>query len=385
MVIQCTKALIEKLKLKKSELIPIEKDRDAAQDFYAWHAHYFTINRRKVIVCMNNLTRYTVVLFRPKPKDMASFKERLAEGIRTAFREEGIREEVITAYLERCGNFEFSKTAGRSIVANMNTICDRVEWFADFLDEENVIQERISLVLGTTFMSYGGKYGFPNERLFCELCKMMDVPENDWDKILAVENYQLKIKINLKQYDIWRRVLVPSRCTFQVLHEVIQETFGWFHYHQHEFRIMDDASGMEEGLPLYAYPTKIQIVDGYGFVVEDYLEPDKYEVGYDTDIRLKDIFNRYDKCVYIYDFGDNWEHIITLEKVIKESTNRYPVLMERKGERPPEDVGGEAGFEEYMRVISDKDNPEYESMLQWSEMTRAREKTIEEINRCLKR
>lgn len=187
--------------------------------------------------------------------------------------------------------------------------------------------------------------------MFRELCKMHNLSELEWNRILEVENYQLKIRLDFENFDIWRRVLIPSRCTFQRLHRVIQEIFGWFDYHLHEFRLVG--------------------------------EPDKYEVKLDTKTSLKDVFEDTDTCIYTYDFGDNWEHVITLEKVMKDN-NRFPILLERNGKRPPEDVGGEGGFEEYMRIISDKKHPEYEAMIQWSEITKEKERTIEEINRRMR-
>ena len=380
MYIQCTKALLEKLKIEKSELLPTKSCEDGAAGFYSWHAHFITINRRKVVVCMNNLTRYTIVLYRPKAKDMMELESRIKEGIRTAFGEEGISEVVINEYIEKCGAVEYSKTAGRSMVANLNKICETVQWYADLLDEDTVIQKRLSLSLGKYLVKFDGDYDHPEERLFRELCKMRNLSDSEWDRILEVENYQLKIRLDFENFDIWRRVLIPSSCTFQRLHCVIQETFGWFDYHLHEFRLIGEPEEADHKLPLYAYPIKMRIVDGEDPEVGEYLEPDKYEVKFDTKTSLKDVFKDTDTCIYTYDFGDNWEHVITLEKVI-ENNNRFPVLLERNGERPPEDVGGESGFEEYMRIISDKNHPEHEAMLQWSEITKEKERTIEEINR----
>ena len=117
---------------------------------------------------------------------------------------------------------------------------------------------------------------------------------------------------------------------------------------------------------------------------QEYLEPDQYEVKYDNRTSLREIFSDTERCLYTYDFGDNWEHEILLEKVIKDSHNRFPVLLEREGERPPEDVGGPTGFKEYLRVISDPESPEYESMAAWSEITKAKKRTVEEINRSLR-
>ncbi|WP_295093962.1 plasmid pRiA4b ORF-3 family protein [uncultured Catenibacterium sp.] len=383
MYIQCTKALLDKLKIEKSELLPVESCEEGAEGFYSWHAHFITINRRKAIVCMNNLTRYTIVLYRPKAKDMMELESRIKEGIRTAFCEEGISEVVINEYIETCGVAEYSKTAGRSMVAYLNKICEVVQWYADLLDEDTVIQKRISMSLGKYFVKFDGDYDHPTERLFRALCKMRNLSESEWDRILEVENYQLKIRLNFENFDIWRRVLIPSSCTFQRLHRVIQETFGWFDYHLHEFQLIGELEGADHQLPLYAYPIKLRIVDGEDPEAGEYLEPDKYEVKFDTKTSLEDVFKDTDTCIYTYDFGDNWEHVITLEKVI-ENNNRFPVLLERNGERPPEDVGGESGFEEYMRIISDKNHPQHEAMLQWSEFTKEKERTIEEINRRMK-
>lgn len=382
MYIQCTKALLDKAKIEKDELLPVENCEDGAGGFYSWHAHFITINRRKAIVCMNNLTRYTIVIYRPKAKDILELENRIKEAIRISLQEEGISEEVIDEYIGNCGAIEYSKTAGRSMVANLNKICETVQWYADLLDEDTVIQ-KISLSLGRYLVKFGEDYDYPEERMLRELCKMHNLSELEWNRILEVENYQLKIRLDFENFDIWRRVLIPSRCTFQKLHRVIQETFGWFDYHLHEFRLVGEPEEADHKLPLYAYPIKIRIVDGEDPEVGEYLEPDKYEVKFDTKTSLKDIFQDTDTCIYTYDFGDNWEHVITLEKVMKDN-NRFPILLERKGERPPEDVGGEGGFEEYMRIISDKNHPEYEAMIQWSEITKEKERTVEEISRSMR-
>lgn len=82
------KALLDKAKIEKDELLPVESCEDGAGGFYSWHAHFITINRRKAIVCMNNLTRYTIVIYRPKAKDILELENRVKEAIRTALQEE---------------------------------------------------------------------------------------------------------------------------------------------------------------------------------------------------------------------------------------------------------------------------------------------------------
>lgn len=384
MYLQCTKKMLDKMDMQRIEMLPAGDCDDGAGGFYSWHVNYITVNRRKAIVCMNNLTRYPLVLYRPKAKDITHLEERIKEGIRAAFREEGVPEIVTEEYLRNCGNVIYSKTAGRSLVANLNKTCETVGYYIELMDEESVIQRRISLALGRYIVKFGEEYDYPSERLFRGLCLMKGMPEENWEQILQIENYQLKIKLMLAGHDIWRRILILSRCTFRRLHRVIQETFGWFDYHLHEFTVLDETYIPEEHTPLYAWPIKIRIVDGEDPEAEEYLEPDQYEVKYDNRTSLREIFSDTERCLYTYDFGDNWEHEILLEKVIKDSHNRFPVLLEREGERPPEDVGGPTGFKEYLRVISDPESPEYESMAAWSEITKAKKRTVEEINRSLR-
>lgn len=66
---------------------------------------------------------------------------------------------------------------------------------------------------------------------------------------------------------------------------------------------------------------------------------------------------------YRYDYGDNWQHIIKVEDVIFDYDKNYSFCLEGSGDRPPEDVGGEQGYEEFVEIMS---NPmhqgEYETM-----------------------
>lgn len=51
------------------------------------------------------------------------------------------------------------------------------------------------------------------------------------------------------------------------------------------------------------------------------------------------------KGTFLYDFGDNWEHVILLEKVEpKDPTQTYPQCIVGKRACPPEDCGGVGDF-----------------------------------------
>ena len=55
---------------------------------------------------------------------------------------------------------------------------------------------------------------------------------------------------------------------------------------------------------------------------------------------------------YVYDFGDNWRHTITLEKLVTVTpAQKKPSCIDGARCCPPEDVGGTSGYFEFLRVL----------------------------------
>ena len=71
-----------------------------------------------------------------------------------------------------------------------------------------------------------------------------------------------------------------------------------------------------------------------------------------------------DKLIYVYDFGDSWEHKITLEKIAEESIEK-PNCIAGKGKCPPEDCGGIGGYAYMKHVLVDKSHEEHDTFLEW--------------------
>ncbi|MCH2209599.1 MAG: plasmid pRiA4b ORF-3 family protein [Lentisphaerales bacterium] len=46
----------------------------------------------------------------------------------------------------------------------------------------------------------------------------------------------------------------------------------------------------------------------------------------------------------------------------------YPVYIEEKRSCPPEDVHGIYGYMDFLEIMSNPDNPEYEEMLEWADI-----------------
>jgi hypothetical protein len=69
---------------------------------------------------------------------------------------------------------------------------------------------------------------------------------------------------------------------------------------------------------------------------------------------------------YTYDFGDNWRHVITVEEITEpEPGVRYPRCLAGERACPPEDVGGEPGYEYFLDAINNPAHPEHAHYIEW--------------------
>lgn len=159
---------------------------------------------------------------------------------------------------------------------------------------------------------------------------------------MAKTVYQLKATIVGTKPPIWRRVVVADNTTLARLHDVIQAAFGWWDSHLHEFEIDRVRYGIDDG-------------EGWG-------EPPRDE----RRARLGDLVNVGSSFSYVYDFGDNWEHKVTFEKVAPaERGMRYPRCTDGRRACPPEDCGGVWGYEHFLEAIAEPNHEEHEAMLEW--------------------
>ena len=70
---------------------------------------------------------------------------------------------------------------------------------------------------------------------------------------------------------------------------------------------------------------------------------------------------------YVYDFGDDWDHSIRIERVNEATPGViYPRLLKATGACPPEDVGGAPGYKEFLEALADPDHEQHEDMIRWS-------------------
>ena len=155
--------------------------------------------------------------------------------------------------------------------------------------------------------------------------------------------YQLKITLKGSKPPIWRRFLVKNSMKLSQLQPAISIIMGWGDYHLHQFF----AGGMCFGVPDPEYGAD-DMLDQKKYKISDFLVREKDRIGYE------------------YDFGDSWNHTITLEKILPfDKAAVLPFCLKGKGACPPEDVGGLWGYYEFLEAIRDEKNPEHENMKEW--------------------
>lgn len=153
--------------------------------------------------------------------------------------------------------------------------------------------------------------------------------------------YQLKVTLKDIRPPVWRRLLVPE-CSLAKLHEVIQVAMGWENYHLYDF---------EAGGKRYTDPRGMDELD-----MEDAGRARLSQVAPKEKVKLR----------YTYDFGDNWQHEVLVEKVLPPEEGRtYPVCIAGKRACPPEDVGGPWGYMEFAEAIRDPEHERHEEFLEW--------------------
>lgn len=158
--------------------------------------------------------------------------------------------------------------------------------------------------------------------------------------------YQLKIVLSGVRPQIWRRVQVPADIPLEELHLVLQAAMGWTNSHLHSFTF---------GERHYTMPYEEGALEELR--MEDERERDLSEL----------ITEPKETFAYDYDFGDNWQHVITLEKILPAALDtKYPVCLEGKRACPPEDCGGAWGYADLLKVLRNPAHPEYKDMRAWA-------------------
>jgi len=152
--------------------------------------------------------------------------------------------------------------------------------------------------------------------------------------------YQVKITLDDIKPPIWRQVQMDD-CSLAELHDIIQISMGWDDEHMYAFVIEGEQYGdLERG--------------------DDF----EHDV---RSLRLSDLVKRGDtRFRYDYDFGDDWQHTVDIEKTMPaEEGVYYPRCVAGERACPPEDCGGPHGYPHLLAAIKNPKHKDHEEMLDW--------------------
>jgi len=160
--------------------------------------------------------------------------------------------------------------------------------------------------------------------------------------------YHLKITLDAVEPPIWRRLQVPGDATLGWLHAVIQVAMGWTNSHLHQFAV-GETTFSDPSCAHDDYEDSPKVLDENQATLQQVAPQPKCVLGYE------------------YDFGDNWQHQIAVEKILPPDPSAALIAQCLDGARacPPEDCGGAWGYSDLLTILGDPGHKNHDSMKKW--------------------
>jgi hypothetical protein len=163
---------------------------------------------------------------------------------------------------------------------------------------------------------------------------------------------QIKISLEDIEPEIWRRVVVPGDFDLYQVHLVVQDVMSWDDSHLHQFRV---------GRTVYTDTSS------------NAFAPDmmwgRNRGASEDGVLLRDVAKRVgSKIVYEYDFGDSWQHLIVVERIVRAGEGEpvvCAVCLDGARAGPPEDCGGAWGYADMLEAIADPEHEDHEERMEW--------------------
>jgi hypothetical protein len=181
----------------------------------------------------------------------------------------------------------------------------------------------------------------PNEPCPCgsgkkykKCCGRIDAAPPQPKRFVDPRIYEVRVSLEWIDPEIWRRFRVPGDITLAKLHYVLQNVMGWHggDYHAHVFWTPNGKYGVPSG------------------PYTDMIDETKVTLG-------EMIHNDGREFMYVYDYGDQWRHVLTVENILDgEPGADYPVCIAGARACPPEDCGGVGGYQRLIDMLSHPDD-----------------------------
>jgi hypothetical protein len=151
--------------------------------------------------------------------------------------------------------------------------------------------------------------------------------------------YRLRVDLEHARPPIWRRLEIRSDVTLDVVHHVLQAAFGWGDSHLHRFSL--GAGPFDQHSELFLCPYDVEEGEDSGEAA--------------AAVRLDEtVQGPGDVLHYTYDYGDNWQLTLRLEKVLPAPDGAATATcVDGRRAAPPEDCGGITDADDLAEVLDD--------------------------------
>ena len=186
------------------------------------------------------------------------------------------------------------------------------------------------------------------------------------------ENYLLKVALlNVSNPRITRTLSCPADATFEELHEALQIAFGWTFRGLYEFSVLDTPYQHRSSYSPLVISNEKPLDMGSetrAVVRHDMKAPTEWRSSrrFQLHTCLKNPSYKQKHLIYVYDYGNDWQHSITLLGRGK-NTEKF-VCLDGEGHACAEEAGFESGWEKLKEAYRAKSpSPEQEALKAWYE------------------
>lgn len=168
MLIGITKKMRDKFKY-----IEVLDQVEKPEEIFSWHASHFIYQRKTGLHIMNNQTRYSVVLYDVKKKEILDIDRIFRHQLKNNLMDDGLDELKIQKYFKDLGEISFIKTSDRSILGQLNDSFYHLE--ADIYSVGTIMAHDLDYInsrsneLPMMTLEKKGYNAFPNKAMIKEL------------------------------------------------------------------------------------------------------------------------------------------------------------------------------------------------------------------------
>jgi len=402
MKIHCTKKLAKKLPDLSEGEAPVESG------FWDWHANLFTIHRRHCVIACHDQSRFSVLLGGLTKPGFVGLGEQIRAGCKAALEAVGVDPSLIATLDQPQMTIHYDTVCSRSVQGSLRINDELLRYIASDVDDVESLDEVLtSLELSRASVRVKQGSG-PSKTMMFPVAAMQqallaesglseaelhstrelnarvdrllrpnrddgsefnladDAEPIDFDNVISLADrgtpghatqlqpspiaadsgplQQLLIRTELRHVSpvVWRDMLIPSDWPLSRVHLALQAAIGWMGGHLYAFR-----KGQQS-----------------------FMEPDPEFPNHSLDVRrvaIGQLFADPEEAVmYEYDFGDGWEHQLTLLESSPLSKHKgLCTVASGYMACPPEDVGGPVGYANFTEAMLNVNHPSHEQCRNW--------------------